>query len=112
MRHVRSCYCSHFLASFYGPKNAYFELVAIGLFGVSIGYVPIDKVTYCPASLRAGRAYAGFLCNNAVGRVVRHSECWVCLSLAMIYVFGARNRGVEFVWGQLFCWGSTHCSVT
>lgn len=96
-----------FLASFYGPKNAYFELVAIGLLGVSIGYVPMDKVeriVHHPFVLLV--LYAGYLFAITLwDELFALQIVGVCLSLALIYVLGERKGEPEFIWKTVILLG-------
>ena len=90
---------SVFIASFYGIKNAYLELLGLGLLGVSIGYIPIERansIVRHPYALVL--AYACYLCAITLWNELFPLQIvGVCLSLSIIYVFGARNHGPERV---------------
>ena len=90
---------SVFIASLYGIKNAYLELLSLGLLGVSIGYIPIERtkgIVRHPYALAL--AYACYLCAITLwNELFLLQIVGVCLSLSIIYVLGTRNDGPERV---------------
>jgi peptidoglycan/LPS O-acetylase OafA/YrhL len=88
---------SVFIASLYGIKNAYLELLSLGLLGVNIGYIPIERINsivrhpYALVLVYGCYLWAITLWNELFLLQI----VGVCLSLAIIYVLGARNDGPE-----------------
>jgi len=81
------------ILSMIGQSNAYLELVAIGMLGICVGYLPIERtngVVRHPFWL--GLAYAGYLAAITVWNEQFFLQvAGVCLSVAIIYALGMQS---------------------
>jgi peptidoglycan/LPS O-acetylase OafA/YrhL len=79
------------------------ELVTMGLLGVIIGYVPIERlITFIGQPFRLGVAYASYIVAITVWNVIYPLQIvGVCLSLMLIYLLGTRSDDLGGVGRQI-----------
>jgi peptidoglycan/LPS O-acetylase OafA/YrhL len=97
-KYVFQVVCAVFLSSILvldlnGVASPNLELVTIGLLGVVIGYIPIEKIkTVIGQPSRLSLAYMGYLIAITVWNVVYPLQVvGVCLNLMAIYLLGTRT---------------------
>jgi peptidoglycan/LPS O-acetylase OafA/YrhL len=82
------------ISSTFGFKNAYVELVSIGLVGVAAGYLPIEKVRsigrHPYALLMVYVVYLGAI--TLWNEIFAIQIVGVCLSVTLMFVLGDMNR--------------------
>jgi peptidoglycan/LPS O-acetylase OafA/YrhL len=96
-----------------GRQSTNLELLTIGLLGVILGYIPIEKINKFvrhPYSLAA--AYLCYICAITIWNVIYPLQVvGVCLSLMIIYLLGERSgdpgrmRGCIILLGQYSLFG-------
>jgi peptidoglycan/LPS O-acetylase OafA/YrhL len=90
-----ACMMGVLIVSLSGGNNASLDLISIGLLGVSLGSIPIDKfhsvLGHTPALLLTYLAYLGAI--TMWNEVYPLQVTGVCLTLAVIYVVGTRIDG-------------------
>jgi peptidoglycan/LPS O-acetylase OafA/YrhL len=92
----------------YGTPSANLQLLTIGLLGVILGYVPIDKINrFVKHPYLVSLCYLGYLYAITVWNVIYPLQIvGVCLSLAILYLLGdaaileGRVRNVIVLLGQ------------
>jgi peptidoglycan/LPS O-acetylase OafA/YrhL len=92
-----SCFLFVVIVELYGLNNGYLELFSIGLIGVGLGYIPLDRmdsIVRHPYVLLL--AYVGYLYSITIWNEIYLLQIvGVCLSLAVMYALGnaAEQRG-------------------
>jgi peptidoglycan/LPS O-acetylase OafA/YrhL len=92
----------------YGTPSANLQLLTIGLLGVILGYVPIDKINrFVKHPYLVSLCYLGYLYAITVWNVIYPLQIvGVCLSLAILYLSGGaavlegRVRNIVILLGQ------------
>jgi hypothetical protein len=99
-KHIFHVVCGLFLLSIgilylNGYQSANLELLTIGLLGVMLGYVPIERIdAYIHHPYLLGAAYVGYLAAISIWNVIYPLQIvGVCLSLMILYLLG--NPGGE-----------------
>jgi peptidoglycan/LPS O-acetylase OafA/YrhL len=85
-----------------GIESGYLQIFSIGMMGVSIGYIPIDRLnSFTERRMAILSGYVAYLCAITLcGDVYALQIIGVCLSLAIIYRIGAEGpntRGIRKV---------------
>jgi peptidoglycan/LPS O-acetylase OafA/YrhL len=87
------CLLAILILNFYGLQSPNLELIAIGFLGVIIGFIPFEKINaFLGHVYLLLLAYACYLAAITVWNVIYPFQIFgVCLSLALIYLVGART---------------------